>query len=160
LGWRLCHFLIWVVFLSHSCLSPRCFLFGFSQQVISELIVRLCHRTNGLSLTLYQKSSWRMFQASVYKCVNGGTSRGCLLPLEGECTNMEEGLSLEEKIVRYSSVSSTLSIRKKTRKPNVLRFWVEGDIILLYELCSCLILVCLPMFPPRFYRYFFFLFNV
>jgi len=44
--------------------------------------------------------------------------------------------------VRYSSVSlsPTLGrnekveqhIRKKTRKPNVLRFWVEGGVILLY----------------------------
>jgi len=28
-----------------------------------------------------------------------------MLPLEGECINVEEGLSLEEEIVRYSSVS-------------------------------------------------------
>jgi len=55
-----------------------------------------------------------------------------------------EGLSLEGEIVRYLSVSlsPTLSrsekveqhIRKKTHKPNALRFWVEGDVILLYGL--------------------------
>jgi len=28
-----------------------------------------------------------------------------MLPLEGECFNVEEGPSLEEEIVRYSSVS-------------------------------------------------------
>jgi len=47
-----------------------------------------------------------------------------MLPLEGECTNVEEGLSLEGEMVRYLSVSlsATLSrnekieqyIRKKT----------------------------------------------
>jgi len=54
-------------------------------------------------------------------------------------------------IVRYSSVSlsSTLSknekieqhIRKKTYKPNVLRFWVKGGVIFLCGSSSCLILV-------------------
>jgi len=67
-----------------------------------------------------------------------------MFPLEGEYTNVEEGLSLEGKIVRYPSVSlsATLSrnekveqhIRKKTHKPNVLRFWVEGGVIPLYGL--------------------------
>ena len=57
---------------------------------------------------------------------------------------MEEGLTLEVEIVRYSSVSlsPTLSrnekveqhIRKKTHKPNALRFWVEGGVIPLYGL--------------------------
>jgi len=66
-----------------------------------------------------------------------------LLPLEGECINVvEEGLTLEGEIVRYSSASRSLTlgknekveqhIRKKTRKPNALRFWVEGGIISLY----------------------------
>jgi len=65
-----------------------------------------------------------------------------LLPLEEECINVEEGFSLEREIVRYSSVSLSLilgrnekveqHIRKKTHKPNVLRFWVEGGIIPLY----------------------------
>jgi len=65
--------------------------------------------------------------------------RGRLLPLEGECINVEEGLSLEGEIVRYSnmSLSPTLGrnekveqhIRKKTHKPNALRFWVEGGVI-------------------------------
>jgi len=67
-----------------------------------------------------------------------------MFPLEGEYTNVEEGLSLEGKIVRYPSVSlsATLSrnekveqhIRKKTHKLNVLRFWVEGGVIPLYGL--------------------------
>jgi len=30
-------------------------------------------------------------------------------------------------------------IRKKTRKPNALRFWVEGGVIFLYEFGSVLI---------------------
>jgi len=55
---------------------------------------------------------------------------------------MWKGLSLEGEIVRYSSVSlsPTLGknekveqyIRKKTHKPNALRFWVEGGVIPLY----------------------------
>jgi len=65
-----------------------------------------------------------------------------LLPLEGECIDAEEGLSLEGEIVRYSSVSlsSTLDrnekveqyIRKKIHKPNALRFWIEGGVIPLF----------------------------
>jgi len=61
---------------------------------------------------------------------------------DGECINVEEGLTLEGEIVRYSSVSlsPTLGrnekveqhIRNKTRKPNVLRFWVKGGVIPLY----------------------------
>ena len=67
-----------------------------------------------------------------------------MLLLKGECINVEEGLILEGEIDRYSSVSlsPTLSrnekveqhIKKKTRKPNVLRFWVEGGVIFLYGL--------------------------
>jgi len=67
---------------------------------------------------------------------------------------VEEGLSLEKEILRYSSVSlsSTLGrnekveqhIRKKTYKPNVLRFWVEGGVILLYGFDSVLIVRDLP----------------
>jgi len=55
---------------------------------------------------------------------------------------MWKGISLEGEIVRYPSVSlsPTLNrnekveqyIRKKTHKPNALRFWVEGGVILLY----------------------------
>jgi len=75
-----------------------------------------------------------------------------MLLFQGESTNVEEELSLEREIVRYSSVSLSpiLSrtekveqhIRKKTHKLNVLRFWVEGGVI---PLCgfgsshSCLI---------------------
>jgi len=67
-----------------------------------------------------------------------------LLPLEGEYINVKEGLSLEREIVRYSSVSlsPTLSrnekveqhIRKKTHKPNALRFRIGGGVIPLYGL--------------------------
>jgi len=67
-----------------------------------------------------------------------------LLPLEGEYINVEERLSLEGEIVRYSSVSlsPTLGrnekveqhIRKNTHKPNAVRFWVEGGVIPLYGL--------------------------
>ena len=77
-----------------------------------------------------------------------------MLLLKGECINVEEGLSLEKEILRYSSVSlsSTLGrnekveqhIRKKTYKPNVLRFWVEGGVILLYGFDSVLIVRDLP----------------
>ena len=71
---------------------------------------------------------------------------------------MEEGLSLEGKIVRYLRVSPSPAlsrnkkveqhIREKTHKPNVLRFWVEGVVILLCGLDSCLILVCLRGVSP------------
>jgi len=67
-----------------------------------------------------------------------------MLPLDGKCINVEERLSLEGEIVRYSSVtlSPTLGrnekveqyIRKKTHKPNALRLWVEGGVISLYML--------------------------
>ena len=98
----------------------------------------------------------------LYKCVNSGISEGSwvmysglrMLLLKGECINVEEGLSLEKEILRYSSVSlsSTLGrnekveqhIRKKTYKPNVLRFWVEGGVILLYGFGSVLIVRDLP----------------
>jgi len=40
-------------------------------------------------------------------------------------------------------------IRKKTHKPNALRFWVEGGVIPLW-VDSVLILVCLPgVYPLR-----------
>jgi len=73
---------------------------------------------------------------------------------------VEEGLTLEGEIVRYSSVSRnpTLDrnekveqhIKKKTRKPNALRFWVEGGVIPLCGFGSVLILVDLPAFPLGF----------
>jgi len=82
-----------------------------------------------------------------------------LLPLEGECINVKEELSLEEEIVRYSSVtlSPTLGrnekveqyIRKKTHKPNALRFWVEGGVILLYRLTLISFLLIFPVFPSH-----------
>jgi len=81
-----------------------------------------------------------------------------MLPLEEECINVvEEGLTLEGEIVRYSSVSlsPTLGrnekveqhIRKETHKPNALRFWVEGGVIPLY-VGSVLILVRSPRYFP------------
>ena len=134
----------WLI--SHSCFSLWCFPLGFSQQMVSESLV--CG-LGEYSLILVSK----VFLTEVsgkrvsYKCVNGDTSEGSwvmysglrMLPLEGECINVKEGLSLEGEIVRYSSVSLSPRlgrnekveqyIRKKTHKPNVLRFWVEGGVI-------------------------------
>jgi len=55
-----------------------------------------------------------------------------MLLLDGECINVEERLSLEGEIVRYSSVSLSpilgmndkveQCIRKKIHRPNALRF--------------------------------------
>ena len=69
---------------------------------------------------------------------------------------MWKGLSLEGEIVRYPSVSlsPTLSrsekveqhTRKKTHKPNALRFWVETGVISLCGFSSVLILVRSPRF--------------
>jgi len=71
---------------------------------------------------------------------------------------VEEGLTLEGEIVRYSSVSRSPTlgrnekveqhIRKKTRKPNALRFWVEGGVIFLYGFGSVLIVRDLPGVSP------------
>jgi len=82
-----------------------------------------------------------------------------MLLLKGECINMEEGISLEEEIVRYSSVilSPTLDrnekveqyIRKKTHKTNALRFWVESGVTLLYGLALISFLLISPVFSPR-----------
>jgi len=122
---------------SHCLRSPWCFPLGFSQQVVSKPLVY------------------------------GGTSEGrlwlrysCLkmLPLEGECINMvEEGLTLEGEIVRYSSVSRSPTlgrnekveqhIRKKTHKPNALRFWVKGGVILLYGFTQFSLFEISPVFP-------------
>ena len=72
---------------------------------------------------------------------------------------MDERLSLEGDIVRYSSVSlsPTLGrnekveqyIRKKNHKPNILRFWVEGGVIFLYGLAQFSFLEISSVFPPR-----------
>jgi len=80
-----------------------------------------------------------------------------MLPLEGECINVEERLSLEGEIVRYSSVrlSPTLGrnekveqyIRKKTHRPNALRFWVEGDVIPLRGFAQFSLFQISPVFP-------------
>jgi len=68
---------------------------------------------------------------------------------------------LRGRFVRYPSVSlsPTLSrnekveqhIRKKTHKPNALRFWVEGGVISLYGFDSVFILVRSPDFAPSNY---------
>jgi len=82
------------------------------------------------------------------------------LPLEGECINVvEEGLTLGGEIIRYSSMSRSPTlgknekveqhIRKKTRKPNALRFWVEGDVILLYGFTQFSLFEISPKFPSR-----------
>ena len=160
---------MWVWLSSHCCeifpvLPPRITY----QQVVSESLV--CG-LGEYSLTLYRKSSWWWFQASmsrisVWKVVSEGSwviySGLSVLSLEGECMNVvEEWLSLEGEIVRYSSVSlsPTLGrnekveryIRKKTHKPNALRFWVEGGVIPLYVVWlishSCL----LPKVSPSDY---------
>ena len=89
------------------------------------------------------RTSWWRFQASVSRIsvwiavqvrVSWVMYSGLrMLPLERECINVvEEGLSLEGEIVRYSSESLSLTlsrnekveqhIRKKTHKPNALRF--------------------------------------
>jgi len=80
-----------------------------------------------------------------------------MLPLEGECINVvEEGLTLKGEIVKYSNASRSPTlgknekveqhIRKKTRKPNVLRFWVEGGVIPLCGFGSILVLVRSPRY--------------
>jgi len=38
-----------------------------------------------------------------------------MLPLEGKCLNMEEGLSLEGEIVRYSSLSLSPTLGKNEK---------------------------------------------
>jgi len=78
--------------------------------------------------------------------------------LEGECINVEEGLTLEGEIVKYSNVSlsPTLDrnekveqhIRKKIRKPNALRFWVKGGVIPLYVVWLSSHCLRSPQFSP------------
>ena len=68
---------------------------------------------------------------------------------------------LRGRFVRYPSVnlSPTLSrnekveqhIRKKTHKPNALKFWVEGGVILLYGLAQFSFLFVSPVFTPSNY---------
>ena len=57
-----------------------------------------------------------------------------MLLLEGEC--ISPTLDRNEKVEQH--------IRKKTRKPNALRFWVKGGVIPLY-VGSCLILEVSPL---------------
>jgi len=62
------------------------------------------------------------------------------------------------ELVRYSSVSRSLTlgrnekveqhIRKKTRKHNALRFWVEGGVILLYGFTQFSLFEISLVFPP------------
>jgi len=75
-------------------------------------------------------------------------------------SNVEERFLLDREIVRYSSVSLSLTlsrnekveqhIRKKTHKTNVLRFWVKGIVIFLCWSDSVLIFVYLPGVLPQF----------
>jgi len=69
---------------------------------------------------------------------------------------VEETLSLEGEIVRYPSVSLSLTlsinekvphIRKKTHKLNALRLWVEGGVIPLYVGLLFSFLFVTSMFP-------------
>jgi len=47
---------------------------------------------------------------------------------------------MNEKVEQY--------IRKKTHKPNALRFWVVGGVILLYGLAQFSLFEISPRFPP------------
>ena len=42
-----------------------------------------------------------------------------MLPLEEECINVKEGLSLEVEIVRYSSVSLSLTLGRNEKVGNI-----------------------------------------
>ena len=128
---------MWVWLRSHSCLSPQ----GFSPRILP---------TSGIKADGFWLGASTIWPLS--KVLR-------LLPLEGECINVvEEWLSLEGKIVRYSSVSlsPTLGrnekveqyIRKKNHKPNILRFWVEGGVIFLYGLAQFSFLWDLPGVYP------------
>jgi len=66
---------------------------------------------------------------------------------------------LRGRFVRYPSVSLSLTlsrnekveqhIRKKTHKPNALRFWVKGGVISLYGLAKFSFFEISPVFLPR-----------
>jgi len=81
--------------------------------------------------------------------------------LRGSVSMWKRDSHLRGDIVRYSSVSLSLTlsgnekaeqhIRKKTHRPNALRFSVEGGVIPLGGSDPCLILVSSPRyFCPRF----------
>ena len=173
MGWKWYYSLIWVSLSSH--------LLEISLVFPPRILPASCIKVDGLRLGRVQFDPVsKVFLMEVssnrvpFKCVNGSTSEGSwimysglrMLLLEGECINVEERLSLEGEIVRYSSVSlsPTLGrnekvdqyIRKKTHKPNALRFWVEGGVIFLY-VGSVLILVrsprCFHMIQIKDYLY-------
>jgi len=125
LGWKWCHSLIWVgSFLILVCLS-KVLPLRFSQQVVSEPGLRLGRvQFDPVSKVFLMVISGKRV---LYKCVNEGTSEGSwvmysglrMLPLEGKCINVvEEWLSLEREIVRYSSVSlsPTLGRNEKVKQ--------------------------------------------
>ena len=56
-------------------------------------------------------------------------------------------MSLSPTLGRNEKVEQ--HIRKKTRKPNVLRFWVGGGVISLYGLTQFSLFEISPRFPPR-----------
>jgi len=49
------------------------------------------------------------------------TVKGRMLPLEGECINVEEGLSLEGEIVRYPNVSLSPTLSKNEKVEQHIR---------------------------------------
>ena len=97
--------------------------------------------------------------------MNGGTNKGSFAFARGGCIDVEEGHShLRERLLHIQvSLSLILGrnekveqhIKKKTHKPNVFKFWVEGGVIILYGSGSVLILVkffqCFPsqIFPTN-----------
>ena len=140
MGWRWCHSLVWVWLSSHSCeISPVLPPWNYPTSGI---------RANGLRLGQIQfdpcieSLHGGGFQAnvshiSVWTAVQVGSLWGTRV--WGGSVPMWKGLSLEGKIVRYTSVSLSFTfsrsekveqhIRKKTHKPNALRFWIEGGVI-------------------------------
>jgi len=56
-------------------------------------------------------------------------------------------MSLSPTLGRNEKVEQ--HIRKKTHRPNALRFWVEGGVIPLYGLAHFSFLLISPVFPPR-----------
>jgi len=139
LGWRWCHSLVCYVLIL-ILVFPLVFLPSiFSNKCQNWWFVTVTgldeYSLIPISKVFLMKVSGKRV---LFKCINGSTWEGrlwgrysCLkmLMLEGECTNMEEGLSLEGEIVRYPSVglSPTLCLLKHnccffpyTQKPKYL----------------------------------------
>jgi len=135
LGWRWCHFLIcWLN--SHSCEISPVFPSDSPNKWYQS-------RWFAAWVSSYGEGSWVMYSSLR------------LLPINV----VEKELTLEGEIVRCSSVSRSPTlgrnekvkqhIRKKTRKTNALRFWVEGGVISSLYVGSSFILVRSPRFSPR-----------